>query len=109
MTGLLDTDVTAEHADHLLGVLREALSNAARHAHASRVEIAVEAGDQELRLSVADNGRGIDPAVVRRSDLANMRSRAEELGGTLTLSRGEPLGTILEWRVPMPGCTDSVD
>jgi signal transduction histidine kinase len=109
MTGLLDTDVTAEQADHLLAVVREALSNAARHARASRVEISVEAGDRELRLSIADNGRGIDSAVIRRSGLANMRSRAEELGGTLTLSRGEPGGTVLEWRVPMPGCTDSVD
>ncbi|WP_324783052.1 GAF domain-containing protein [Streptomyces sp. H51] len=102
MTGLLDTDVSAHHADHLLAVLREALSNAARHAVATAVEISVEATDGTLRLTVADDGRGIDPAVTRRSGLANMHSRAGELGGHLAVGRRDPSGTVLEWSVPLP-------
>ncbi|GGZ20602.1 hypothetical protein GCM10010365_46140 [Streptomyces poonensis] len=102
MTGLLDTDVPAPHAGHLLAVLREALSNAARHARATTVDVTVEAADRTLRLTVTDNGRGIDPAATRRSGLANQRSRAEELGGTFRLARRDPTGTLLEWTVPLP-------
>ncbi|MFF5406775.1 GAF domain-containing protein [Streptomyces misionensis] len=102
MTGLLDTDVPGDHAGHLLAVLREALSNTARHARATAVEITAEASDRTLRLAVADNGRGIDPAVTRRSGLANLRSRAEELGGTFSLTHRDPTGTLMEWAVPLP-------
>lgn len=77
--------------------------DAARHAGATGPEVAVEASARTLRLTVADNGRGIDPAVARRSGLANLRSRAEELGGAFRLTGGEPTGTVLEWTVPLPG------
>ncbi|MFF7642929.1 ATP-binding protein [Streptomyces canus] len=62
MTGLLDPLVADDVADHLLTVLREALANAARHAHSTAVDITAEATATHLRLRVADNGRGIDPA-----------------------------------------------
>ncbi|MES5824798.1 PAS domain S-box protein [Streptomyces sp. RG80] len=101
MTGLLDTDTPAEHAEHLLAVLGEALSNAARHAHATAVDVIVEVTATDLRLRVADNGRGIDPAVIRRSGLSNLRGRAEELGGTFALTPNTPAGTVLDWRVPL--------
>jgi two-component system, NarL family, sensor histidine kinase DevS len=102
MTGLLDTDVPSEYAEHLLAVLGEALSNAARHAHASAVDIGVEVGGGTLRLRVTDNGRGMDPAVIRRSGLANLRKRAEDLGGHFEASPNQPGGTALEWSVPLP-------
>ncbi|MFR0358005.1 GAF domain-containing sensor histidine kinase [Streptomyces sediminimaris] len=102
MSGLLDTDVPAQHADHLMAVLREALSNTARHAHATAVDITAEATGRTLRLTVADDGRGLDPAVTRRSGLANMRTRAEDLGGSLSLTRREPTGTVVDWTVPLP-------
>ncbi|MET8765695.1 GAF domain-containing sensor histidine kinase [Streptomyces sp. NPDC004658] len=101
MTGLLDTAVSAEQTEQLLAVLGEALSNAARHAYASSVDIGVEVTDTALRLRVADNGRGIDPAVTRRSGLANLRRRAEEMGGAFSLSSNQPSGTIVEWVVPL--------
>nr|WP_308801954.1 GAF domain-containing protein [Streptomyces polyasparticus] len=107
MTGLLDTDVPAQHAEHLLAVLHEALSNIARHARATAVEIIAEATGRTLRLTVTDNGRGIDPTVTRRSGLANIRTRAEELGGHLTLTDRRPTGTCLEWAVPLSGSADS--
>ncbi|MER8012461.1 ATP-binding protein [Streptomyces sp. NPDC094149] len=101
MTGLIDTDVPSRHADHLLAVLREALSNAARHAHATTVEIAVAAAEGVLRLTVADNGGGIGPDVTRSSGLTNMRTRAEELDGSLAITPRAPTGTHVEWRVPL--------
>ncbi|TPQ17749.1 GAF domain-containing sensor histidine kinase [Streptomyces sporangiiformans] len=101
MSGLLDTDVPEDHREQLLAVLREALSNAARHAHATAVEVTAEATDAALRLRVADNGRGVDPATTRRSGLANIRTRAENLGGTFTLTPNQPAGTTLEWTVPL--------
>ena len=102
MTGLLDTGVPAEHAAHLLAVLGEALSNTARHAHATAVDVGVEVSATSLRLWVADDGRGIDPAVTRRSGLANLKMRAEELDGTFALTSNTPSGTVVEWVVPLP-------
>jgi len=101
MTGLLDTVVSAEQGEQLLAVLGESLSNAARHAHATSVDVGVEVTDAALRLRVADNGRGIDPAVTRRSGLVNLRRRAEEMDGTFALSANEPSGTVVEWAVPL--------
>ncbi|WP_055585624.1 sensor histidine kinase [Streptacidiphilus griseoplanus] len=102
MTGLLDTLVPRDMAEHLLAALREALSNAARHAHATAVEVAAEVGATAVRLRVTDNGGGIDPATSRRSGLANLRARAEQLGGTFTVAPREPAGTVLEWSAPLP-------
>lgn len=102
MTGLLDTRVADDIADQLLAVLREALANAARHAHATAVDVTVEATATHLILRVSDNGRGIDPARTRRSGLANLRTRATELGGTLTIAPHRPTGTTLDWAAPLP-------
>jgi signal transduction histidine kinase len=99
MSGRLDDDVPAETAEHLLGALREALSNAARHAHASKVDVTVEAGP-ELMLLVRDNGSGIKETG-RRSGLANLAERAGLLGGTMCTMAAGGGGTELEWRVPL--------
>jgi signal transduction histidine kinase len=98
----LDDHVAAGQAEHLLAVLREALSNAGRHANANNVEISVEA-DGELILRVTDDGVGMG-STTRRSGLANMSDRAELLGGTLTISPSDDpsgTGTILDWRIPL--------
>ena len=99
LAGRLDEDVPAETGKHLLGALREALSNAARHAGASRVQVTVDAGP-ELILLVRDNGTGMK-ATGRRSGLANLAERAELLGGTLRADLADGGGTELEWRVPL--------
>jgi two-component system, NarL family, sensor histidine kinase DevS len=99
MSGRSDDQVPPDAAEHLVGALREALSNAARHAHASKVDVSVEAG-QELILVVSDNGTGMKQTG-RRSGLANVAERAEMLGGTLRTSPADGGGTTLEWRVPL--------
>ncbi|HTZ22931.1 MAG TPA: GAF domain-containing protein [Streptosporangiaceae bacterium] len=98
MSGRLD-GVPADAGEHLLGALREALSNAARHARASKVEVTIEAGP-ELVLLVRDNGVGIKETG-RRSGLANLGDRAALLGGTMRAGLAEGGGTELEWRVPL--------
>jgi signal transduction histidine kinase len=101
MSGSLDGEVPADAGDHLLGALREALSNAARHAKASKVEVTVEAG-QDLVMLVRDNGVGIRQTG-RRSGLANLTERAGLLGGTMRTGPADGGGTELEWRVPLRG------
>jgi two-component system, NarL family, sensor histidine kinase DevS len=91
--------VPADVAEHLLGALREALSNAARHAAATRADVTVEVGS-DLILRVIDNGTGMGPST-RRSGLANLADRAEALGGRLQLGAAEGGGTELDWRVPI--------
>ena len=101
LAGLVDTSVPPAVAEHLLAVLREALSNAARHAAASRVEVVLEVGD-EVRLTVRDDGRGLPAEPPRRSGLAHLLARATELGGTFTAGPGPDGGTELTWTVPLP-------
>ncbi|MFD8598971.1 GAF domain-containing protein [Kitasatospora sp. NPDC059646] len=100
MEGLLDTDVPPAVADHLVAVLGEALSNAARHAKAGRVEVALQATGTQVALTVQDDGVGI-PAQGRRSGLRNLEERARTLGGTFTLTAPPAGGTLLNWTVPL--------
>ncbi|HEY2442019.1 MAG TPA: GAF domain-containing protein [Streptosporangiaceae bacterium] len=99
MAGRLDDKMPADVGEHLLGVLREALSNAARHARATKVDVSVEAGP-ELILVVRDNGVGI-PETERKSGLANLSERAGLLGGDLRTISVADGGTELTWRVPL--------
>jgi signal transduction histidine kinase len=104
MDGRLDAAGAGAAVEHLLAVLREALSNVARHANATRADVAIVLADtghgRELELTVRDDGNGIKPAS-RRSGLANMAERATALGGRLTAEPADGGGTILEWRVPL--------
>jgi len=83
-------------------VLREALTNVARHAHAPATSIDLAAGDSELVLRVNDDGVGMGDTT-RRSGLANLRKRAQALGGSFTINQPPGGGTRLEWRVPLRG------
>jgi signal transduction histidine kinase len=100
MAGQLDTRVPGPIAGQLLAALREALANVAKHAHASRTEVTVEART-DLVLLVRDNGVGL-PETARRSGLGNLADRARELGGTFRVDPAAGGGTELEWRVPLP-------
>jgi signal transduction histidine kinase len=77
-----------EASGQLLQLTREALSNVARHANASSVEVAVVHRGDRLRLEVTDDGGGFDtkrPPQGGHHGLANMRARARSLGGSLTI------------------------
>ena len=97
--GPVDSGVRAEIRPHLLAVIREALSNVARHARASRAAVTLKV-DDEVVLTVSDDGIGISDDG-RRSGLANMAERAEEFGGSFEVRRvGAEGGTVAVWRVP---------
>ena len=98
--GPLDTVVPESLVPDLLAVVREALSNTARHAQATVVEVRVEVSDQ-LLVSVADDGRGIGETT-RASGLANLRARAAAHGGEMAVGPNGTRGTLLVWRVPLP-------
>jgi signal transduction histidine kinase len=98
--GAIDHTLSGELAAQVLAVARELLSNAARHAHATRVDVRLTVSDR-VTLEVADDGVGIAPDQARRSGLANLARRAESLHGTFAI-RSEPGGgTRLTWQVPL--------
>jgi len=100
--GPVDTLIPANVGEQLLAVLREALSNVARHAGASAVTVAVAATADAATLRVTDNGVGL-PAQGRRSGLDNLARRARDLGGEFSAHTVDPpaTGTVVEWRVPL--------
>ena len=80
--GPLDPGPDEALAHDILAVTREALSNCARHAHATAVSIALALQDGQITLDITDNGRGLGTPA-RSSGLSSMRRRAESNGGTL--------------------------
>lgn len=99
--GPVDASVPDGHEAEVLATLREALSNAAKHAHGTRVDVEVIATDTDLVVRVSDDGVGIaDPATLTGHGLKNMAARAQRLGGRFDLQLGPPSGTRIEWQVP---------
>ena len=99
-SGPVDTAVPEQVQHQLLPVLREAMSNLARHALAEHAEVDVSVGDGELVLAVSDDGTGVTEGRTE-SGLRNARRRATSLGGSLEVVPNEPRGTRLLWRVPL--------
>lgn len=102
VAGPIDTEVPEHVATNVLAVMREGLTNIARHAHASHVEINLKVEDHILKLVIKDDGIGIGAtAGPARMGLANMRERAEALGGTVSVSNAKPSGTEVRFEVPL--------
>lgn len=102
-SGAVDNTVPQNVADHVLAVVRESLTNAAKHSHGRRFVVALSVGD-ELELVVIDDGVGLDPSVSpvgHGLGLANLRSRAEKLQGTMSVEPAEGGGTKVTWCVPL--------
>jgi len=104
-TGPLDVPVPRAVSDELLAVLRQVLSSIARQTTATRasVEVGVETdadGRRWLGLHVTDDGGGLSKA---GSGLRNIRERAIELSGTVSIGDREPGETQLDWRAPLDG------
>jgi signal transduction histidine kinase len=99
MSGPLDV-VPPDLAEHADAVVREAVSNAVRHAQATELTITVSV-DDDVTIDVTDNGIGI-PETVARSGLHNLWQRACQAGGTCEVSRPRGGGTRLMWSAPLP-------
>lgn len=95
----LDVDLELD----MLAVLRESLTNVARHARATSASVAVTTGRGGLELVVTDNGTGVElPVAPIGHGVKNMTGRAEGRGGTCELlAEGPGQGSTLRWRVPL--------
>jgi len=100
ISGPVEQAVPSSVRPQLLAVLREALSNVARHAQATQTEVRVEVIDDALVLTVADNGRGTQGAAPR-GGLRTMGERAARLGGVFEVGPGPQGGTVIRWCVPL--------
>jgi signal transduction histidine kinase len=99
--GPIDNSVDDALADHLSAVLREALSNVARHAAATSVIVEVTASEGLLSLVVDDNGTvGLKVDAGGRG-IENMRTRAARLGGTMSIGPRDTGGTRVRWLVAL--------
>lgn len=90
----------------LFRVLQEALTNVAKHAHASLVAVRLEQEGDHILLEVRDNGRGIsedDMGKPRSFGLRGIRERCRSLAGELRIEAGEQGGTHLFLRLPLTG------
>lgn len=94
------TAVGGELAEHAEAVTTEAVSNALRHSGASRLTVEVSVADMFV-LDVTDDGRGIPAGNRRHSGLANMKHRAEQLGGACEITNPPEGGTRVHWVAPL--------
>jgi len=101
--GLLDLPLPVEEA--LLKILREALTNVARHSRATRVDVVLEQENNRIGLAIADDGSGFVPTRVAGKGLGllSMEERARELGGSLTIESIPRQGTRLVVQIPLDG------
>ncbi|MGH4024987.1 MAG: GAF domain-containing protein [Pseudonocardiaceae bacterium] len=99
LSGPLDV-LPPDLAQHTEAVVREAISNAVRHARAGELVVTISV-DDDLVIDVTDDGVGI-PDTVARSGLHNLTKRATDAGGSLTVDRPENGGTRIVWTAPLP-------
>jgi signal transduction histidine kinase len=105
-------ELDPERSTAVFRVVQEALTNVARHAHATRVEIRLRQSQSELLLDVQDNGRGITPqqlADPRSLGLLGMRERISQFGGTIVIEGVPGRGTIFKVRIPTQNATAPMD
>ena len=98
--GPVDAAVPDDLAPHLVAVTAEALSNAARHAHARHLDVTLSVNAAGVTLTVTDDGAGVGDAP-HTGGLANMRARADMHGGRLSVETPEGGGTRVVWWVPL--------
>ena len=100
--GPIDSVVPEQVTEHLLATLREAITNIARHAHATEATVALSVADGLCRLQVTDNGCGLnhERATEGGLGLVNLRRRAEMLHGQLVVE-SQTGGTRIFWEVPI--------
>lgn len=101
--GSWNGELTPRQTIELASIAREALSNSLRHANARQIHLRLAALPGQAELTVHDDGIGFDPRTVTRGQgLANMESRATEIGAQLKLDSAPGRGTTLTVRLPVP-------
>ncbi len=108
--GVWDAALPAAHQEQLDRLVSEALANVRRHAHATRVEVHVQAKADMLALRVTDDGAGFEPTAVPGTGhygLHGLRERARLLGGTLHIESAPGVGTTISLEMPLLSPPDS--
>lgn len=100
-SGPVDLLADAGLTDDLVAAVTEGIANAVRHANASKVSVAITAGDGNLTAEIDDDGDGPPPADVAESGLANLRARALSRLGSVDLVPLPGRGSRLKWWVPL--------
>jgi signal transduction histidine kinase len=95
--------ITPKLGEQLLNIVREALSNSTRHAHASHRWVRLSLADNTIHLIIGDNGVGFSPKRKRRvgHGLSNMVARAKQISATFTLQSAPGRGTSVLVDVPL--------
>jgi len=104
--GIDDVPMDRERATEFFRIYQELLTNIARHAHATAVQITLTHEDGVVTLEVRDNGKGIRPEEIRRPTslgIVGMEERALRIHGTLSIVPGEHNGTVARVDVPLNG------
>lgn len=100
-TGPVDLVVTGALAADVVSVVRECLTNVARHAHAERTVVDVSVTHRDVTVTVDDDGVGMHPKASRASGTDNLRARALSHGGVFNLEPRASGGTRAYWQVPL--------
>ncbi|PMS15425.1 sensor histidine kinase [Trinickia dabaoshanensis] len=99
-----DIELTEPYATATFRILQESLTNVARHAHATHVEVGVARAHDRVVLTIRDDGVGFDPARPRKAasfGLAGLRERAYLVDGELRIDSAPGRGTTIEVRIPL--------
>ncbi|MBI5566515.1 MAG: sensor histidine kinase [Chloroflexi bacterium] len=98
------SELSAVIGDNVLRMISEALTNIARHAKATRVQLQLRSTDQTIELLIRDDGCGFDPRVIGQPGhygLIGLQERVRALGGTLSIDSQSGHGTTLKMNVPL--------
>lgn len=102
----LSTASLQPHAIHIGRILREAVSNAIKHAQAAEVQVKFACDDRHFRLAIADDGRGLGPDFAASgSGIGNIRLRTRRIGGTVEWRAAPGGGCSMELSVPLAAAT----
>jgi signal transduction histidine kinase len=101
--GPVDSAVPDIVLEHLLAVIREAVTNIERHAQATKATVVISVSGNHCRLRVVDDGCGIADSEPSTGGLGlgNLRRRAEKLQGQFSIESPDAGGTVLSWQVPI--------
>jgi signal transduction histidine kinase len=105
LDGPIDIVVPEHVAYELVAVLREALSNIARHADATQVTVQVAYENAEIHAVITDNGRGVPANRDGGHGIRNLHARAARLNGSASVEPAAEGGTVVRWVVPLPTAT----
>lgn len=91
------TKFHVEHRRNLYLIFKESINNAVKYAECTRLQVELEVSGKVLRLTIEDNGKGFDPAIIRQGNgLQNLYKRASEIKGKLAIYSAPGAGTKIE-------------